>query len=196
MTTLHGLGCVAAACLLAVTLAGGCTRTQHGPVGGGPVAVGINGQMLTEDDIEGFTYIANRTAVDHARVALDRSSNSLVRAFAQRVLADHSAALQQQAAVLDRTGIEPNLTPSGRQLLALSKQQLVRELSLRGKDFDREYLDGQIRRDREVLRAIDLALLPQAMRFPVRAQIEQLRPMVAAHLEQALQVREQVFGGR
>ena len=108
-------------------------------------------------------------AVALGRLAARRSSNPVVRQFAQRMVAEHWAANRKLAAICSRRGVMPATTADE------GRMEAERRLSaLTGAEFDREYM-AQQSQDHE----LQLALLRRQARYGVDPE---LRTFVAKHL--------------
>ncbi|HEX5357945.1 MAG TPA: DUF4142 domain-containing protein [Aquabacterium sp.] len=76
-------------------------------------------------------------AVQGSKIALDRSRNTQVRHFAQRVLDDHTQARNKLDALAEAKGVEVSDSPS------LTQRAKLVILSLReGSNFDRSYVES------------------------------------------------------
>lgn len=91
---------------------------------------------------EFFMVIAaqlNAAEVAAGRLALDRSENTDVRDYAQRMIDDHTAANQELTRLAERKGISPPKTPDEtHRLLNRHLEQLDRQ------QFDREYISAMV----------------------------------------------------
>ena len=56
---------------------------------------------------------------------------------------------------------------------------------LKGKDFDKAYVDNEVTYHQVVLDSIDKTLIPSAKNADLKNLLNQVRPSIAAHLEHA-----------
>jgi putative membrane protein len=82
----------------------------------------------------------NATEVLLGQMALDRSTNADVKAFAQRMIQDHSQALEESITLATMVGVEPIRAP-----VEENHVTLVQYLSqFRGDEFDRQYIGNMV----------------------------------------------------
>ena len=83
---------------------------------------------------------ANATEVEAGRLAQDRGASPDVRQFGQRMVADHSMALEELVLLARENGLDPIRGP-----LMPEHRQLIQNLSSRsGQDFDRFYMRSMV----------------------------------------------------
>lgn len=134
----------------------------------------------------------NAGEIAQAQMALPRAVTKDVQSFARVMARDHGQALRQVSAVGDSTGgaAAPTalLEHTGR-----AGQQVMMELqTLRGRAFDRGYIDSQVRMHQAALDLIDQRLLPEAKDALLQAALREMRGTVSEHLQVAIQVREKL----
>lgn len=144
---------------------------------------------MSEADISSVLVAANNGEIQQARLALQRSQNPAVRAFARRMLVEHRKANRDVRATL--AALHATLTHNAisRQLEAEGMKQLQVLSRLSGPAFDRVYMDIQVKAHRQVLDLMSKRLVPEAMLPAFRNLLGRSRAMVERHLEFAQSVR-------
>lgn len=147
-------------------------------------------QALDDAQIAHIAVTANAIDAELAELALARSSDERVRAFAERMIADHTALNEAAADLAGRLGVTPANNEVSRSLRtgAAAAERELRETE--GAAFDRAYMQREVEYHRAVLEALDEALIPGADNAELRALLEQARGGVAAHLEHAQTLRD------
>lgn len=163
--------------------------SRTGAMGGGPMSVAGQPGRLSDADIVGITDTAHRGEIEQAQLALERSSDPGVRAFAQRMIEDHGHALERQSALVSRLGLPLSHGTFSQRWSSQSQQILDTLRAQQGDAFDRAYIDAQVRQHRQLLDMLDNQLIPNATQPQLRAQIEELRPVIASHLAQAQRIQ-------
>ena len=98
--------------------------------------------------------------IAYARLALARSHNAAVRRFAETMISDHGAVNAQIAALAKRLGVQAQDNAVSRQLLE-GAERIKTELSrLRGADFDRYYMNNELKYHRAVNDMVANAFIP------------------------------------
>ena len=119
-----------------------------------------------------------------ARCALAQSRNAQVRAFADRMIADHQQMTQSLAAAAKASGLEPPRPHVGAdQSRFLSSLQ-----SLRGDEFDREYGRQQMLAHTAAL-AVMRGYAEKGSDPGLRRLAAASAPMIEGHLQAARQLR-------
>lgn len=121
--------------------------------------------------------------IDKSELALERSDDPDVRAFAERMIADHSAQAEQLAALAGKLGVALPDTVSPEQAGLLE--------NLRGVDddqFDREFMKVQVAAHHQAI-ALFTAEAEQGRHPAVREFAANGLPVLSDHLRHALNVQ-------
>lgn len=139
----------------------------------------------SEAEIAGMMNAANEGEVQQGQAASARATNADVRAFAQMMVTDHTAALNNARDTFNRTAI----TPSDNNIattLRTNSGMTVRNLeTYSGAAFDRAYMQSQVDLHAWLLRQLDNNFIPSARTPELRTLLQTQRGSVAAHLDQA-----------
>lgn len=136
-------------------------------------------------DIAAVMVAANDGEIAQGQVATSRASSDEVRAFAQMMLNDHTAANTSASALFADRGITPSETDTSRTLRQSSAETVAAISSYSGSAFDRVYMDAQVTAHEWLLRTLDTNMIPSAEDSRLRDLLTAQRASVAAHLERA-----------
>jgi putative membrane protein len=139
-------------------------------------------RLLTDAQIAAVTEAVNTGEIQQAHLALVRSRNPQVRAFALNMIVDHDAMSEQQNRLLARMGVAPMPNPVSARLAAIGEQQSAVLERHSGLAFDILYMHAQIQDHRTALELLDRQLIPSAREPALRALLFHARPMVVRHL--------------
>jgi putative membrane protein len=163
---------------------------HEGDTAGNPVAA-ENGAteaqpvMLNDAQILQITHTANAGEIEQARLALTKSQDARVRKFATMMIREHTQADSKGVTVARKDGITREPSPAS-ELLESDAQNATRTLRAEsGADFDKNYVDTQVREHQAVLDTIDQKLIPNAKSADVKAYLQDVRAAVATHLTHA-----------
>jgi putative membrane protein len=133
-------------------------------------------------------HAANMAEMEQARMAQKRAKNGRVKRFASMMLKDHGEADSKGNDVAKK--VRASLTPSesSNRLENEAKQHSAMMSSQQASDFDRTYMDAQVKEHRALLDAIDRELLPAVTSPEVRDLLQTVRARVASHLAEAEQI--------
>lgn len=144
---------------------------------------------LSDPEVAHVAVTANSIDIDMAKFAETRTRNAPVRAFAQRMITDHTGVNEQAAALATKLGVTPADNAVSQSLQADAKQARAKLESLRGAAFDRAYMDREIAYHQAVLDAIDKVLIPTTDNAELKKLLTDVRPAIASHLDHAKRVR-------
>jgi putative membrane protein len=149
-------------------------------------------QPLSDANIAAIVVAANDIDIKNGELALQRSARSDIRAFAQTMITDHSGVNKAAVDLVTKLKVAPveNATSTG--LVAGANEARSALAAKTGADFDRAYIANEVEYHRAVLSAIDDALIPSAQNAELRALLVAVRPAVAAHLNHAESLKQQV----
>lgn len=153
---------------------------------------GAAAAALSDAEVAHITVTANEIDAELGQLALQRSEDPDVRGFAQRMVTEHRAVNEQAAALAGRLGVTPADNEVSQSLRADAVAVRQRLEGLEGTEFNRAYIQREVRYHEQVLDAIDGVLLPSASNAELRDLIEQVRPAIAAHLDHARSLQRQV----
>lgn len=171
--------------VVAVLSACGLSRSSAGDgsaAGTNPAASG----GLTDANIAAIVVAANNADILYADLALAKSLDADIRAFATMVKKDHESVNEAAVALVTRLKVTPVDNEASFDLRddAETKRLTFRELE--GFAFDSAYSANEVSYHRTVLGTIDRVLIPGARNAELRALLVQVRPAVAAHLDHAV----------
>lgn len=116
----------------------------------------------TDPQIAHVAYTAGQIDIKAAQLALKKSKNKEVRAFAQDMVRDHKAVNDQALALVKKLGVTPQDNDTSK---ALSKQASGTEVALKklsGAAFDKAYAENEVAYHKTVNGALEGSLIPSA----------------------------------
>lgn len=154
-----------------------------------PVQAAPKAHRLSDANVIAVMIDINNAEIREARLVLSISRNPRVRAFAQRVVADHTRLNNSMRLLSARLQITPLETPASRHLRVTERQALSKLATLRGPAFNRAYIAHQVATHQTVLNGLNRFLLPEVQHPQLRIALLQARPVITAHLQLARQLQ-------
>jgi putative membrane protein len=141
----------------------------------------------TKKDGEASSIVnaANDAEIDAAKVAAQKASSQEVKDYAQMMLKDHKMNKKEQSKVMATPGLNAKRNAEA---LTIRKDAEMQIKDLRGKsgaEFDKAYIDSQVKMHSELLSKLNDNLIPGAEKAEFRSFLEKTRDAVQQHLEQA-----------
>lgn len=143
-------------------------------------------EALTDAQIAAITEAANTAEIAQAKLAQAKSKDAGVKNFAAMMITHHGQAKQKQAKLKLKTqesGVSTALHADADATLDALKGDS-------GKAFDETYIKAQIAGHQKVLDTINDKLLPNVKDASLKAYLEEIKPTVEAHLQQAKQLQQ------
>jgi putative membrane protein len=140
-----------------------------------------------EQDFAIKTAQAQLAEIDMARLALHRSSNKDVKAFANMIESDHTSALKALADLMKNKNVpQPTTLPADVQ------QTIMRMNALTGAEFDREFINTMVG-DHQRIVGMFGDMQTTAQNPDVKDYVEDLLPVLEMHLDKAQQLQSKLF---
>jgi putative membrane protein len=148
-------------------------------------AGGVAAQAPNDAQIAHIVVTANQVDIDAGKLAEKMGSTKDVRDFGKQMVTDHSGVNKQAVALVTKLKVKPEDNPTSQSLKSGGEANLKNLKTLKGKAFDKAYIDHEVAYHEQVLDAVDKTLLPSAKNEELKALITKVRPAFVAHLEHA-----------
>jgi len=149
-------------------------------------------ETITDANIAAIVVGANNIDISAGKIALERSLNTLVKNFAERMITDHTAVLDSAVALVTKLAV----TPVNNELVAtLAEQSSKHEANLRtlsGNAFDKSYIDHEVAYHQAVIGVIEEQLIPGAQNEELKALLVSVLPAFRAHLAHCEMIQKQI----
>jgi len=139
-----------------------------------------------------IAYTAGALDVEAGKQALAITRNPEIREFAEQMVRDHSAVNEQALALVKKLKVTPEDNATSKSLKEGGEKNVANLKTLKGKAFDKAYIDHEVAYHQQVLDAVDKVLIPNAKNEELKALLVKVRPAFVAHLEHAKHVQEMV----
>ncbi|HUR89353.1 MAG TPA: DUF4142 domain-containing protein [Ramlibacter sp.] len=139
----------------------------------------------TDPQIAHIVVTANQVDIDAGKLAQGKTHNKDVKAFAHQMVTDHTAVNKQATALVTRLKVKPESNPTSEALKKGGDENVAKLKKMKGKEFDKAYVDQEVTYHQAVLDAIDKTLIPSAKNAELKDLITKVRPAIAAHLDHA-----------
>jgi putative membrane protein len=153
------------------------------------VSPGLSAQSaapdLSDPQVAHVAVTANSIDIDLAKLAQARTHNPEVKRFAATMITDHGAVNAQAAALAAKLGVTPEDNDVSRALLKGAADARRAIEPLKGKAFDKGYMDREVAYHQAVLDALDQLLIPTSSNAELKQLLTDVRPAIATHLEHA-----------
>jgi putative membrane protein len=140
--------------------------------------------LLSDEQILQVVHTANQGEIAQAKLAKGKAQDARVKKLAAMMIKDHSDADHKTMALAKKlNGPAPSATSTSLESDAQNNTMTLESKS--GADFDKGYVDTQVKEHQAVLDLIDQQLLPNAKDASVKTFVTDVRVKVAMHLHHA-----------
>ena len=146
-------------------------------------------QGINDAQIAKIVVTANQVDVDAGRLAASKATNPEVKKFAQTMVTDHTGVNKQAVDLATKLGVKPEDNDTAKSLASGGQANLANLKTLKGKEFDKAYVDHEVAYHQAVLDAVDKTLIPGAKNEELKALLVKVRPAFVAHFEHAKMVQ-------
>jgi putative membrane protein len=188
-------------------MAGGASSAQPGPSGaasaappspgapsmGGPTGMAPPSAMdvssLDDSQLAAVVLAINLAKIRAAQLAETKAMAAEVKRYAHDMAMQHRDMNNRASAVFVRIQLTPADNAVSNQIKGDTESEVSMLQGSRGKDFDKDYLDAQIRDGNHALELID-RMTPNAKSPELKAELQNERMRVEAHLRQAERLQQ------
>lgn len=142
-------------------------------------------QKVSDPQIAAIVVAANQVDIDAGKFAAEKSSSAEVKKFAATMVTDHTAVNKSAVELVTKLKVSPEENDTSRALKAGGEKNLAALRALKGKAFDKAYVDHEVTYHEQVLQALDTVLIPNAQNAELKALLVKVRPAFVAHLDHA-----------
>ena len=150
----------------------------------------------TDPQIAHIAYTAGQIDVEAGKLALEKSKNDDVRAFAQRMVGDHTAVNDQALALVKKLNVTPEDNPTSQSLTKQAEATRKKLAGLTGEAFDKAYVDNEVAFHKTVNSALSTTLIPDAQNSELKSLLQNGLKVFEAHLEHAEQLAKQLASAK
>jgi putative membrane protein len=180
-----------------VLLLAGCGARETDPPATDTAAPPADSSRAALTDGQIVEILAAASEVDRKAGELARGSGAdeRVRQLGSVLAGDHAGAGRAAAELASRLGIVGEASPTSARFRAdgeRSRGILERE---DGPEFDRVFLENEVEYHTMMLQVLDGTLMPAARHAELKQHLQQIRPVVESHLQQAQQLQTTLAAG-
>jgi putative membrane protein len=139
----------------------------------------------TDPQIAHIAYTAGVIDIEAAKLALQKSKNAEVVAFANDMVRDHEAVNEQALALVKKLGVTPEDNDTSKGLAAAAEEKRASLAALEGDAFDKAYAENEVAYHGTVNGALETTLIPSASNAELKNLLETGLKIFQGHQEHA-----------
>ena len=139
----------------------------------------------THSQIAHIAYTAGQIEIAAADLALNKTHNDAVKAFANEMVRDHTAVNEKALALLDKLKVKPEDNDSSRSLADAAAEKRQELLKLSGAAFDKAYAQNEVAYHLTVNGALETTLIPATQNDELKSLLETGLKLFTEHQKHA-----------
>ncbi len=144
---------------------------------------------LSDPQIAAVADASHSAEISTSKLAQTKAKDARVKKFAAMMVSHHTDAKKKQDKLLTKEKLAPAESPVSAKVKSDAESGLASLKSATGGEFDKAYIDMQVKMHEDTLNAIDTKLLPNVQHADLKAQLQDFRPRVEDHLKQAKELQ-------
>lgn len=152
------------------------------------------GAAPTDPQIAAIVVTADQVDIDAGKLAEHKAHASDVKAFAKRMVTDHTGFNEAAVRLARKLHLTPESSPTSESLKHGGEQNLAALRKLSGAAFDKAYVDHEVAYHQAVIDAVDKVLIPSAQNPQLKALLMKARPLFVDHFEHAKMIQSSLGG--
>lgn len=137
---------------------------------------------LSDPEVASVAVVANQIDISYAEIALEKSKNKEVREFAERMVTDHNAVIEQAVELVTKLSVTPKDNAVSKSLLEGAEKTKKELNSASEEEFDLLYVNNEVAYHEAVITAVKDLLIPASDNAELKGLLETVLPALQAHL--------------
>src|SRR3954454_23079947 len=146
------------------------------------------GTKPNDDQIAHVAYTAGQIDIKAAELALQKSKNKDVRAFAEDMVRDHKAVNEKALALVKKLNVTPQDNDTSKSLVKAADEKEASLKKLDGAAFDKAYAHNEVAYHKTVNGALENTLIPSAQNPELKELLQTGLKIFQGHEQHAEQV--------
>ena len=126
----------------------------------------------SDAQIAHIAYTSGDLDIKAAKVALEKSKDADVRAFAENMVKDHTAVNDKALALVKKLGVTPEDNDTSKGLVKDQGEKQAELAKLSGAAFDKAYIDNEVTFHETVIGALEKTLIPSTQNAELKSLLQ------------------------
>jgi putative membrane protein len=138
------------------------------------------GGAPTDPQIVGIVEVADQIDINYAELATSKAKDKQVKDFAQQMITDHSAVQKSARNLAAKLNVTPADSDTSNSLKTQAQQTTQKLRGLKGKEFEKAYVDNEVAYHEAVINATKTVLIPNAQNAELKSALQGAEPLFEA----------------
>lgn len=153
------------------------------------IAESLGKSELNDAEIIHIVMTANQVHIENGELAEKKATNKNVHAFARRIIKESTDMNKQAKGLAAKLHVIPEGNYSSKSLKADGKKSLDKLKNFSSSEFDKAYIDAEIKFHRMVIDVVDIQLMHDVKSEELKALLVKVHTALASHLEYAATIQ-------
>jgi putative membrane protein len=149
------------------------------------VAPAVAADKPSDAQIAHIAYTGGSIDIKNAKLALTKSKNADVRAFANDMVRDHTAVNDKALALVKKLHVTPENNATSKSLVTQQNKERAKLGKLSGPAFDKAYIDNEVAFHKTVIGALEKTLIPSTRNAELKSLLKTGLKIFEGHLKHA-----------
>lgn len=142
----------------------------------------------SDAQIAHIAYTGDSIDIKNAKLALTKSKNADVRAFANDMVRDHTAVNDKALALVKKLNVTPEDNATSKSLVKQQDEERAKLSKLSGAAFDKAYIDNEVAFHKRVIGVLETTLIPSAQNAELKSLLQTGVKIFQGHEQHAEQL--------
>lgn len=144
---------------------------------------------LNDAQIAAIVVAANTVDITAGKLAEKKAQDKQVQNFGKQMVMDHTSVNKQATELVNKLNVQPEESATSKKLKEDGNNNVTSLKKLKGKDFDKAYIDNEVTYHQTVIDMMDKTLIPDATNAELKDLLKKVRPVFIAHLDHAKNIQ-------
>lgn len=140
---------------------------------------------LSDAEVASVAVAANQIDISYAELAKEKSKDADVLKFAETMINDHKAVIEQASALVKKLNVTPKDNALSQKLMTDADATKKMLGTKSGKEFDKAYIDNEVAYHKAVISAVEETLIPETENQELKDLLQNIVPALKTHLQHA-----------
>ena len=140
---------------------------------------------MNDAEIVNLLMTVNTEEMNLAKLGKKQAQNKRVREFAAHMMNRHAKNNDEATKLRDREQIKLSETTPSNRVKIVTEESIELMKKMKGKDFDRAYMEVQVDLHQKTLEKLETSLIPNAQNMELKTMLQKTKGEVEQHLQMA-----------
>lgn len=143
----------------------------------------------SDAEVVNMLMTANTEEMNLAKAGMKKADNQKVEQFAERMFQEHKKSNDRAASLRKEENIKLVETQRSQELKTKVENSIEKMKNLKGKEFDKAFMDAQVTLHQKTLHKLETTLIPNTKNQALKRMLNEDKEHVVTHLREAQEIK-------